>query len=211
MQNQILDALNWRYATKQFDPGKKIDTEKIDILLESLRLAPSSFGLQPWKFIVITNQELKNELRQHSWDQSQISDCSHLVVHCVLRNIEQSDIDNFIQFTADSSGMDPSHLDQYKQMMSAALLSRSEAEQLSWSQKQVYISQGILLEAAALLEVDACPMEGFSSLDYDRVLNLADSRYTATVLTALGYRSEEDKYAKAPKIRYPKDQVIEIR
>lgn len=205
---QLLTTLNWRYATKQFDADKKIDEDTMRTLTEALRLSPSSFGLQPWKFIVISNSELKAALRPHSWDQAQITDCSHLVVLCTKKSLTPEYVEHYIETIAQTRKVATTNLEDYKQMMLGSIAQRNVQE---WNTKQVYISNGFLLLAAAELGIDACPMEGFAANEYDEVLGLTGTDFTSSVVTALGYRSSADSYAMLPKVRFSAKEVIEIR
>ena len=169
------------FQTKQFDTTKKIDDETIHALLESLRLSPSSFGLQPWKFLVITNQAVKESLKEHSWNQSQVADCSHLIVHCARKNMPNEYIAEYIQDIATTRSAPLEALDAYKQMMQGTVASRTPAEIAAWNARQVYITQGFLMLSAAMLGIDSCPMEGFSAAKYDEILKLESSDYTARI------------------------------
>ena len=204
----LLQKLNWRYATKEFDSSKKISAETLDRLLEALRLAPSSFGLQPWKFVVVENAELRQKLRAAAWNQGQITDASQVIVLCRKEGFGAADIEAFIKATAEARGQNVEDLAGYKQMMEGALLSRS-AEQLAvWSSEQIYLALGVLLTACAAQDVDACPMEGFDPAQFDQILDLPAQGLRSVVVCAVGYRSENDKYASAAKVRFPKEEVI---
>lgn len=206
--NEIISALNWRYATKAYDTDKKISDSDMETLLESLRLAPSSFGLQPWKFIIVKNPEMRTQLRAASWDQSQISDASHLVVIAARRTMDATEIDRFVAATAEARGTTSEALAGYADMMKGTVASRTPEQVAGWNARQTYIALGFLLETAAMMKIDATPMEGFDSASYDQLLGLAGTEYTAVVAVPLGYRSETDKYAAAPKVRYGADEVF---
>ena len=208
----LLEALQWRYATKQFDPDRSIPAPLWSTLEQALVLTPSSYGLQPWKFLVVQDQALRQELRPHSWNQSQITDCSHLVVLLSQRTIADADADRLIQATAEARGLEASSLDGYRKMIQIDLINGPRSQIIErWSSNQVYIALGNLMTAAALLAIDTCAIEGFSPPDYDRILNLEASDYRTCVVCALGYRSPEDKYASLAKVRYPATELIEYR
>jgi nitroreductase len=208
----LLEALQWRYATKQFDPDRSIPAPLWSTLEQALVLTPSSYGLQPWKFLVVQDQALRQELRPHSWNQSQITDCSHLVVLLSQRTIADADADRLIQATAEARGLEASSLDGYRKMIQIDLINGPRSQIIErWSSNQVYIALGNLMTAAALLAIDTCAIEGFSPPDYDRILNLEASDYRTCVVCALGYRSPEDKYASLAKVRYPATDLIEYR
>ncbi|MFZ9752427.1 MAG: NAD(P)H-dependent oxidoreductase [Cyanobium sp.] len=204
--------MRWRYAVKAFDPDRRIAPELWAALEEALVLTPSSYGLQPWKFLVITGAELRAELRPFSWNQSQITDCSHLVVLLRQRTVRAADADRLINATASCRGLDPASLEPYRQMIHKDLIDGPRSQTIgSWAANQVYIALGTLMTAASLLGVDTCPIEGFSPSDYDRILELEDSPYQSAVVCACGYRSADDKYASLAKVRYPAADLIEHR
>lgn len=207
---QLQQNLEWRYATKKFDSSKKIPAETVTALTESLRLSPSSFGLQPWKFLVITDEEIRKKLLPHSWNQPQITDCSHVVVHCYRKHIDQDYVHNFIEQTANARGTTAEELQEYEGLINATVSARTTDAITEWNKRQVYISHGFLLLAAAQLGVDACPMEGFNADEYDSILHLTSTEYSSAVVTALGYRHEDDKYATAPKVRFNANEVVEF-
>jgi nitroreductase len=210
--DKLLAAMQWRYATKQFDPERIINDQLWSTLEQALVLTPSSYGLQPWKFLVIQDQALRQELRPHSWNQAQITDCSHLVVLLSKRTITAADADRLIETTAGARGLEASSLDGYRRMIQIDLIDGPRSQFIErWSSNQVYIALGNLMTAAALLSIDTCAIEGFSPPDYDRILKLETSEYRSCVVCALGYRSPEDKYASLAKVRYSADELIERR
>ncbi len=207
----LLDALSWRYATKQFDPQKKIPEETLKILLKSLVLTPSSYGLQPWKFLVIQNPEIRKTLKSVSWNQSQITDASALVVLCTRTDIDESFIEHYIEEIVQQRGIEKESVAGYQEMMIGGILKgKSPAERGEWSKDQVYIALGNLLTSAALLSVDACPIEGFSAKDYNEILGLSSKNLSSAVVCALGYRSVDDEYAHYKKVRFSESELIEI-
>jgi len=207
---QLIDALQWRYATKSFDAAKKLSAELINTLIESLHLSPSSFGLQPWKFIVVENPELRAELRNHSWGQTQATDASHLIVLAVKEKIDAADVQQWIECLANTQSTPIENLAPLQGMIMHSVTTMSDDQLLQWSTRQVYIALGQLMTSAAVLGVDSCPMEGISPDDYDLTLSLKDTGYRTVVACALGYRSESDKYANAAKARFPLEQVVSV-
>lgn len=205
----LLQQLNWRYATKSFDTTKKISDSDLHQLVESLRLAPSSFGLQPWKFLVISNQAVKESLVAHSRGQRQVADASHTIVLCAKNDTTLQDVEQYVQDIATTRNMPLESLEGYKGMMTGFVSNTTPEIRRSRAEKQTYIAQGFLLAAAAQLGIDACPMEGFVAPEYDALLGLTDSGYHSVVVVPVGYRSAEDKYATAPKVRYTEDKVVE--
>jgi len=208
----LLESLAWRYATKQFDSERSIPPQTWEVLERSLVLTPSSYGLQPWRFLVIDDPALRAQLRPFSWNQAQIIEASHLVVFLARRQIEVSDLDRLIRATAAARAQDPEQLGGYRELMHKDLVAGPRSTQIgSWSSNQVYIALGNFMTAAALLGVETCPIEGFSPADYDRLLSLEDSPYRSCVVCAAGYRSADDKYAGLAKVRYSLAELIEHR
>lgn len=206
---QLLETLQARYATKEFDPTKKVSSDDWAALQESLVLTPSSFGLQPWKFITITDQAIKKSLVEHSWNQQQVADCSHMIVLCAKRETTTEDIEAWLARLAEVRGVSRESLDGYAGMMFGFFSQMSTEQQFTWARNQVYVALGQLMASAALLGVDACPMEGIISPEYDRILKLEDSDYATIVACPIGYRSANDKYVDLPKVRYTSDQILE--
>ncbi len=208
---ELLTQLNWRYATKAFDPNKKLSDSQLDTLLESLRLSPSSFGIQGRWFVVVKNPELRQELLPYAWSQRQIVDASHLIVLCRRTDMGTDSVNHYIEYTASMRWVEVSTLESFKNMMLGFIEGKSEEELWLWLARQVYIAQGFLLSACAMLGVDACPMEGFDAKKYDEILWLAEQNLASCVVIPVGFRSEDDKYAYAPKVRFPKEEVLFIK
>jgi len=208
-REQLIDQLNWRYATKQFDPSRQIDPADWSTLEEALQLSPSSLGLQLWKFVVVEDPAVREQLRAASWGQSQITDASKLVVFAVKKNIGVEDIDAHLQRISEVRGVPLEALAPLRDMSVGSVINGKEpADRVAWATRQVYIALGNFLTSAALLGIDACPMEGFSPPDYDRILGLEEKGLSAVVVATAGYRSPEDKYAGLPKVRFPREQVL---
>lgn len=208
MMNTI-ETLNRRYATKAFDPTQKLSDDQLLQLTESLRLAPSSFGLQPWKFIIVTNSEIREQLVWHSRWQRQVADASHLIVLCAKDDVTEADVQNYINDIASTRWAPLEALDGYKNMMNWSLESKTAEARRIRAEKQLYIAQWFLLMSAAHLQIDACPMEWFDSQAYDKLLWLEWNGYHSVVIVPVGYRSADDAMAHYAKVRYSEDQVIE--
>lgn len=210
-KKEIIEALNWRYATKKYDQNKKITPDKWEILKKSLHLAPSSYGLQPWHFLVVQNSAIRKELRKVSWDQSIIEDCSHLVVFTTLREMTDDHIVRHIAQTAKVRGLKSQDLDGYLQFMKQKILvEKPKSDHLEWNRRQAYIAMGFLLETAALLRIDSTPIEGLDPAKYDEILNLKKSKYSVVAAVALGYRDTEDQYQLAAKSRFTEDEMFKV-
>ena len=205
---ELIQALDWRYATKRFDPGHKVPPELWRALEEALVLTPSSFGLQPWQFQVVTDAAVKAQLRAVSWGQPQVEECSHLVVFTARRTLGLEDIAHFIERVAAVRGVTVESLAGYRDMMAGSLTGPLAATVGQWAAKQAYIALGNLLTCAALLGVDACPMEGLDTAQYDRILGLEGTPFHSLAVCAVGYRAQDDAYARLAKVRYPLEEVI---
>lgn len=206
--NNIIEALNRRYATKKFDTNKKLSQEDVDTLLEALRLSPASFWLETWKFIHVKNPEIRTQLQENSRWQPQITEASDLIIIASQTNIQESDVNNYLQNIIDIRGWSLDMLESMKWMIIWTIWSRTPEQLKWWTQKQAYIAMGVLLTACAIMGIDACPMEGFDPVKYDEILGLDALWLTATLVIPVGYRSEEDKYADLPKVRFPKEKLV---
>lgn len=206
--NELLEVLNFRYATKAFDPARKIASESWSALEASLTLTPSSFGLQPWKFIIVDSPDIREKLKAASWGQGQVTDASHLVVFTARKDLSQKDIDTWIARLSEVQGTPLENLAGYAAMISSFSNNMSPSEKQAWNTRQVYIALGQLMTSAAAMGIDTCPLEGISPSDYDEILGLKNSGYATAVACALGYRSAEDSYAKAKKARFPTENLI---
>lgn len=206
--DQLLAALRWRYAAKQFDPARKIPADVWDALEESLVLTPSSFGLQPWKFIVVRDPAVRARLQPESWNQPQVTEASHFVVLTARTDLTKADIETWITRMAEAQNKSVDDLAPLKGMIAGFAETMSCEARHAWNTRQIYIALGQLMTSAAMLGIDTCPMEGISAPAYDRILGLEDSGYATAVACALGYRSADDKYAAIPKARFEPTTVI---
>lgn len=205
----LLTALRWRYATKKFDATRTIPAETWSALEQALILSPSSFGLQPWRFIVITDPALKAQLVPASWGQSQPRDCSHLVVFTVRQGLNPADVDRYLQCSSAITGRPLEALAGYRSVINGFLEKATAKGTVdAWSTHQVYIALGQFMASAALIGIDTCPLEGIDPAKYDEILGLQGSGYATVVGCAAGYRSAEDGYSKAPKVRFSTSELI---
>ena len=208
----VVDALNWRYATKKFDPAKLIPDDTWAALEQALVLAPSSIGLQPWKFIVVTDPLVRAQLVAASYRQAQVTQCSHFVVFAVRRDLDPEHVDRHIARMVEVLGVTPESLTKFRTMTLGNLeRARTEGSLDMWQEHQVYIALGQFMTSAALLGVDTCPMEGIVPEQYDEILGLAGTPYATAVACAAGYRLPDDKYATLKKVRFkPEDVIVRI-
>ena len=209
-KEEIISALNWRYAVQGFDATKKVSAEDLNTILEAGRLAPSSFGLEGWKFIVVENPELRAKVSAAGYGQPKITEASHLIVIARRTDAREAIVAERIARTAKIQGVDASALDGFKQMLDGTVASRDDAALDTWMRLQAYIPLGIMMETASLLQVDNAAMEGFDPKGVDEALGLTAKHLTATTLLALGYRSSADESAARPKVRRAFDEVVEF-
>lgn len=208
-ESQLLDALNWRYATKTFDATKKIPEATWKALEETLVLSPSSFGLQPYRFLIIKDPAIRAQLKPHSWNQTQVVDASHYIVLAGRTAMTETEVDRFLDRVVEVRSIPKESLDGYRGMMYGSLLSPGAETRIPhWAALQAYIALGNLMTSAALLGVDTCAIEGFAPAEYDSILGLKEQGYASVVCCALGYRHSEDKHASAAKVRFPSSDLI---
>lgn len=203
-----IDSLNWRYATKKFDNTKKVSQEDLNSLLEATTLSASSFGLQPYKIFVVENEEIRSKLKPHAWDQSQITDASHLIVLANQNSFGEELVEEYVDNVSETRGIPAEGLQGYADFMKSKLVPLSEDAKAIWTAKQTYIALGNLLSAAAVLKIDSCPMEGFDAAKFNDILGLTDKGLNTAVLVAVGYRSEEDETQHYKKVRKSKENLI---
>jgi nitroreductase len=205
----IIERLNWRYAVKKYDPAKKVSDADWAILEDSLMLAPSSLGLQPYKFIVITDPATKELLKPAAYNQPQITDASHIVVFAYKKTFDEADTERFINRIAEVRGQTRDSLADYENTINASTKRASDGGYMeTWNSRQPYIALGFLLETSALMGIDATPMEGFDPAAVNEVLGL--DGYVAVAIAAVGYRDADgDWLANLPKVRMPKSDIIE--
>ncbi|NUN04777.1 MAG: NAD(P)H-dependent oxidoreductase [Bdellovibrio sp.] len=206
---QIKDALDWRYATKKYDATKKISAQDWETLERSLHLAPSSYGIQPWRFLVIENPEVREKLKPVSWGQSQVTDASHYVVFLYKPEIDTAFVQKYLDRIVEVRQIPAQGLDGLKNMLIENLVKAPEEKIRTWSQRQAYIAMGFLLQTAAMLKIDSTPMEGFDPAAYDKILGLEGSGWKSVASVALGYRHPEDTFQSLKKVRFPEDTVIQ--
>lgn len=204
----LLSALSFRYATKQFDPSRKIQPASWDALVQALVLAPSSFGLQPWRFFVINQPEIRASLREASWNQPQVTDADRLVVITARTDMTGADIDSWMDCLAVAQGKSLESLATYRGMIDGFVGALDAEARKNWNTRQCYIALGQLMTSAAVMGIDTCPLEGIDQGAYDRILGLENSGYATAVACAVGYRSSNDVYATAPKARFEVTEIV---
>lgn len=206
-----VDHLNWRYAVKKFDPSKKISKAHLEEILEVLRLAPSSFGLQPWKFIVIEDLGLREQIRPFAWNQGQVTECSHLIVLCSLASMDEAYVKTYINHVAEVRSIPLTSLSRYEQMMTGFIKKLNPEARVEWMKNQIYLALGMLLSECAHLKIDTCPMEGFEPEKVDALLNLRAQNLKSVVLCPIGYRAADDKDAQLKKVRFNRSDIVILK
>lgn len=207
--DKLIEALNWRYAVKKFDSSKKIDSQTWKTVEDALVLTASSYGLQPWKFLIVTDKAVMHKLTASSWGQKQVEDCSHLVVIAVKEKLDVEHVDNYINSIIKQRGVNPTELDGLKKMMTNDIVNGPRSEiSFEWAARQAYIALGNLLTVSAVLGLDTCPMEGIIPAKYDEILGLTGSGFKTVVACPVGYRASDDKYAQVKKVRFPSSEII---
>ena len=208
--SKYIEHLNWRYATKQFDANKKLSEDQLQTLIDALQLSASSYGLQPYKILVIKDEKIKEQLKAAGYNQSQFTDASAIFVFAHQTDFGAELVDSYIDHAARIKEVETGALDDYANLMKNSLLNLPQEAKAGWTARQAYIALGNLLSAAAAHEIDTCPMEGFDAATFDEILGLTEQNLHAVVVAAVGYRSAEDETQHAPKVRRPQEELFEI-
>ena len=206
---KIIEDLNWRYATKAFDASKKVSEEDLNTIIEAFRLTPSSFGLQPWKLIIVQDQETKDALIEHSWGQQQIWNCSDLLVFTRKNDFWNENVDDFVADIMKTRGVSQEDLQWYEDMMKGFLSRLDNTKKEIWMDKQIYIALWNVMTVCANMHIDSCPIEWFINEKYDEILNLEEKWLSSVVVLPIWYRDMKDAHATDKKVRFPTDFVIE--
>jgi len=207
---QILNNLKWRYATKKFDVDKKISDKQLSYLKEAVRLSVSSYGLQLYKVLIISDPEIKKQLQHLCWNQSQITDCSHLFIFCSYKNYNDNDVDDYIKLLATEQGLEYATLEGYGAFIKGKVSEKTAAEQTAWLERQPYLAVSNLIMACAEQQIDTCPMEGFTPEDINRYFQLDNENLNAVVMVAVGYRSEGDTAQHRKKVRKAENDLFKV-
>jgi len=200
----LINNLNWRYAAKDMT-GESVIEEKLNYILEATNLSASSFGLQPYTVVVVSNKEVKQQLQAAAYGQVQVGNSSHVLVFCVPIQITEANVQNFINHVASVRSIPVNVLDGYKDMILGLTNSFTLEQQQNWAAKQAYLALGTALAAAAEQKIDACPMEGFDAAQFDKILGLEVLGLKPVVIMPIGFRAENDVTAHFIKVRKPKE------
>ncbi|AUC76161.1 NAD(P)H-dependent oxidoreductase [Olleya sp. Bg11-27] len=204
----IIEQLNWRYATKSFDSEKSIPEKDIDVLTEAFNLTATSYGLQPIKLLIIKNKDLQSALVPFSYNQKQVGEASHLLVFCIESQIDTPFVSNYFDRVKAIRNTPDDILNPFKTFLIEDFKTKTQAEKEAWAAKQVYLAMGNLMTVCAMLKIDACPMEGFSPSDYDRLLELEALQLKSVLVMPIGYRAEDDFMAALDKVRRPIEESV---
>lgn len=206
---QIIADLNWRYATKQFDANKKLTNEQLETIKESLRLTPSSYGIQPLKFIFVSSPALREQIKEIAFNQGQVVDASHLLVICSYTSIDESYIDEHVNLVTQTRNSPPERAAGFSEFLKKNILKMAEGEVEPWNVNQAYIALGQLLHTCASIRVDTTPIEGFNAKKLDELLGLSGQKVKSVLLCPMGFRSTEDNYQHLAKVRKTKETLFQ--
>jgi nitroreductase/dihydropteridine reductase len=204
----IIDALEWRYAVKKFNEEALLSEQQLEAVKKAFNLSASSYGLQPYKLVMLQNKALQERLLPHSYNQKQVVQASAVLVFCIRKDIDSSYIDGYFGLIASARGQTPESLDGYKNFMKSTLVGKTPAEMSLWATNQVYLNMGTLLTACAAMEIDSCPMEGFSPAGYNEVLELDKMGLEAVLVMPIGIRASDDSVAILKKVRKPLEEAV---
>jgi len=204
----IINSLEWRYATKKFDPSKKLSNDKIDILKKAFNLTATSFGLQPIKMIVISNKELQEKFIELSYFQRQVADASHLLVLCIENDTTPKDVNNYFDLEVKTRGVEEDTISKFRSQLVDMYTNLSLEEKQLSAKYQTYIALGNLMTVCAVEEIDSCPLEGFIPAKVDELLNLKERNLQSVLLLPVGYRAEDDIMGSMKKVRKPVSEII---
>ena len=208
----IIESLNWRYATKKFDSNRKLSKNQVNILKNAFNLTASSYGLQPIKLIVISNQEIKNTLLDSSFNQKQVIQCSHLLVICIETDIDESYIELYFKRVVDIRKTSAKVLESFKKSIINEFNDLSNTSIINWSKNQAYLALGNLMTVCAVEGIDSCPMEGFVPEKYNEILDLKSKNLKSVLVMPVGYRSVDDQFSSFKKVRKDiNDNTIELK
>ena len=206
---QVIEYLQWRYATKKYDPNNPVLEDDLHKIKEAIRLSASSYGLQLFKVLDIRSTELRQQLKKASWGQAQITDASHLLLFCNYETVDDEHIEAYAKRKAEVQGVDVDVLQGYTDFVKSKIKAMSPETVQTWTAKQTYIGLANGLMACAELHIDSTPMEGFEPHAYEEILGLKEKGLKAAVALAIGYRSKKDEAQHAKKVRKPLDVLFE--
>ncbi|MBT8203899.1 MAG: NAD(P)H-dependent oxidoreductase [Eudoraea sp.] len=196
-----IERLEWRYAVKKFDPEKTLSDGQLDRLKKAFNLTATSYGLQPIRMVVLSDESLQNQLVAHSYNQQQVAQASHLLIFCVETNVDSDYIKSYFDRVKEIRGTNDDILNPFREYLVEQFSSKDQLEVLEWATRQAYLAMGNLLTICAMEEIDACPMEGFVPEAYNELLGLKEQGLHAVLVMPVGYRAEDDMFAEFRKVR----------
>jgi nitroreductase len=203
-----IDNLKWRYAVKKFDHHKILSDNQINILKQAFNLTATSYGLQPIKLVVVKNKDIQKELVQHSWNQQQISQASHLLVICIDTKLDETDVEKYFERVKEIRNTPDEIISSFKEYLKTTISGKTTEGLLSWCKNQAYLALGNLLTVCANEKIDSCPMEGFIPEKYDEVLGLKEKNLSSVLVLPVGYRAEDDIMTHQKKVRKNVDEIV---
>lgn len=205
---ELLQSLRWRYATKKFDPTRTVAEDQVTELLEATNLSATSYGLQPFKLVVIKNQEIQDRLIASSYGQRQVADASHVIVIAARTDVDAAYISQYVDYIESERNLDAGAMDDYKNVMIKTITGKTDEYRQQWAEKQGYIALATLLTACATMEIDACPMEGFIPSEYNEILGFDQLNLSATLVVPIGFRADDDSAQHQKKVRWPLSKMV---
>ncbi|WJJ95694.1 NAD(P)H-dependent oxidoreductase [Algibacter luteus] len=205
-----IEQLKWRYATKKFNPTKKLSKAKINILIEAFNLTATSYGLQTLKLVVVEDKKLREPLVAPAYNQKQVLNASHLLVICIQDNIQSTDVIDYYNNIKHIRNTPETILKPYREDLVSMMQDMSVTERQQWSTNQAYIALGNLMTVCAIEGIDSCPMEGFIASEYDKLLKLNEKGLKSVLLLPVGYRADDDMFSTFKKVRKPIDEAVII-
>jgi len=206
----LIENLKWRYATKKYDHSKKVSEIDLSKIKEAIQLSASSYGLQLFQVLDIVSPQIREKLKPASWGQDQITEASHLFVFCNYSDVKDENIDEYINLKANTQGLDLNSLQGYGDFVKGKMNEKSIEQKQIWTAKQTYIALSSALAACSELKIDSTPMEGFEPDTYEEILGLKEKGLKASIILAIGFRSDEDLSQHGKKVRKSMDSIFEI-
>ncbi len=204
----MIDALEWRYATKKFDASKSIDSNTIELLKKAFNLTPTSYGLQPLRLVILNKQDLKDRLFEHSYNQIQVKTASHVLVICIENTVDEKFINRNFELQKEIRNAKDEIINPFREFLINDFGNKSDQSIKEWAINQAYLALGNMLTICAAEKIDACPMEGFDKEAYDDILNLKEKGISSALVLPIGYRAKDDKFADFKKVRRPQEETI---
>jgi nitroreductase len=203
----VIDALNWRYSVKQFS-DQTLQPWQVNQLLEATQLSPSSYGLQPYKVLVVTSHDVRERLVPFAYGQKQVAESSHLLVFATRTDIDTPLVDEYVSLAKAKNGASPASLAGFAEMAKGAINGMNQAQRARWAEQQTFVALGNMITSAAMMKIDTCPIGGFEPDAFDRILGLKEKQLTSTVICPIGLRDENDKYGQYEKVRFDVSHLL---